>query len=109
MPTLAKRIGANIRRYRNEQGLTQEDLAGMADLDFTTIGAAERGVRNLSVESLYRVAEALAVSLNDLVEPPKRSLTAKDKALNRLVSLLRRGSRQDIGLVTKIARLIVNQ
>jgi transcriptional regulator with XRE-family HTH domain len=106
MPALAKAIGANIRGFRKQRGLTQEGLAEMADLDFTTIGAAERGVRNLSVESLYRGAKSLGVSLNDLLEPPKRRLTSKDEALNKLVSTVRPTSEENIRLLTSIARLI---
>ena len=38
-----------------------------ADLDFTTIGGAERGEKSLSLNSLSRVAEALGVDLAHLV------------------------------------------
>lgn len=109
MPTLATVIGANIRRFRKRQGLTQERLAEMSDLDFTTIGAAERGVRNLSVESLCRVATSLGLSLNDLIEPPRHPKTSRDEALDQLLNALSDTSEESIRLLTGIARLLDKQ
>ncbi|MBU0568657.1 helix-turn-helix transcriptional regulator [bacterium] len=40
-------------------GLLKEEVAEKAGMDFTSIGAAERGVRSLSLKSLARVAKAL--------------------------------------------------
>ncbi|HJN18112.1 MAG TPA: helix-turn-helix transcriptional regulator [Armatimonadota bacterium] len=67
MATIQEVIGARIRALRQEKGWTQEDLGGRADLDFTTIGGAERGEKSLSLNSLSRVAEALDVSIAWLV------------------------------------------
>jgi len=66
MNDISKRIGQRIRELRKQAGLTQEDLAERAGMDFTSIGAAERGNRNLSLKSLARVAEALGVSLEEI-------------------------------------------
>ena len=68
---LPKLIGARIRQIRLSLGLTQENLAEKADMDFTSIGAAERGVRNLSLNSLARVADGLGVPIEELVSLPK--------------------------------------
>jgi len=60
-------IGARVRALRQQKGWTQEELGGRADLDFTTIGGAERGEKSLSLKSLARVAEALEIDLAWLV------------------------------------------
>ncbi|MGI5818101.1 MAG: helix-turn-helix domain-containing protein [Armatimonadota bacterium] len=107
--SLSERIGSNIRRRRKELGLTQEQVGEKAGLDWTTIGAAERGVRNLSVESLLKVATALGVTVGDLVESPKREPTEQERALHRLTYLLQDASVDDIVLVTEIARLVLKR
>ena len=65
--TLQQVVGARIRALRLQRGWTQEELGGRADLDFTTIGGAERGQKSLSLTSLARVAAALGVGVAWLV------------------------------------------
>lgn len=60
-------IGANVRRYRLEQGRTQEQLAFDAQLDLTYIGGIERGRRNPSLLVLARIADALKIDLTNLL------------------------------------------
>lgn len=67
MTEITKNIGKNIKRIRKDSGLTQEKLAEKAELDYRSIGATERGERNLSLESLVRVARALNVNLDTLL------------------------------------------
>ena len=54
-------LGANIRAYRIKLGLTQEQLAEIANLHRTYIGAIERGDRNVSLKNIVCIAEALKV------------------------------------------------
>lgn len=54
-------FGANIRAYRIRLGLTQEQLAEIANLHRTYIGAIERGDRNVSLKNIVHIAEALMV------------------------------------------------
>lgn len=55
-------VGANVRRIRLERGLTQEDLAGDADLAMRHIGRIERGQSSPSVTILAKLATALSVT-----------------------------------------------
>jgi transcriptional regulator with XRE-family HTH domain len=52
-------VGANIRRFRKECGLSQESLALSADLDLRYLGGIERGEHNPTVDLLGRIAEVL--------------------------------------------------
>ncbi len=61
-------LGRNIRAYREEKGISQEELAHEAGLDRTYVGGAERGERNLTVLSLMKIATPLNVDLEDLVD-----------------------------------------
>jgi transcriptional regulator with XRE-family HTH domain len=52
-------FGRRLRDLRTEQHLSQEELADKAGLDRTYISSCERGKRNISLENIYRLAEAL--------------------------------------------------
>ncbi|MBC2668223.1 helix-turn-helix transcriptional regulator [Novosphingobium piscinae] len=64
---IASHIGHAVRRHRQVLRLTQEELAGRADLDRTYIGQIEQGRRNPTMISLQRVAHALGLELDVLV------------------------------------------
>ena len=48
--------------------MSQESLAAAADIDRTYISGIERGVRNISLLTLARIARALHVKISDLIE-----------------------------------------
>ena len=57
-----KEIGQRILEKRRELGLSQEDLAGRTGLDRSFLSEIENGHKNISVNTLYRLAEAMNVS-----------------------------------------------
>ena len=66
-PTTALRaFGLNVRRKREAQKLTQEALAEKAGLHPTYLSGVERGVRNPSLQILFRLARALDSSVSEL-------------------------------------------
>jgi len=66
---LQQLFAANVRQARKQRGLTQEDLADQADLDRTYISSIERGLRNVSIQNIQRIALALQVDPRDLLSP----------------------------------------
>lgn len=60
------RFGRAVRRRRMELGLSQETLAERADLHRTYVADIERGVRNVSLKNIEKLARALDVSIADL-------------------------------------------
>jgi transcriptional regulator with XRE-family HTH domain len=63
-------LGERIRELRRRRGLSQEALADAAGLDRTYISSCERGKRNVSLLTLYRIAAALDVKPSALLVPP---------------------------------------
>ena len=62
-------IGENVKRYRNKQGLSQDDLAKKADIKYTTLMKVESGVVNKpSVQTMAKIAKALGVSIAELIK-----------------------------------------
>jgi transcriptional regulator with XRE-family HTH domain len=63
-----RRVGLNVRKFRGELGLSQEQLAFDAGLHRTYISGVERGVRNPTVTVLEQVAVALGVPAARLLD-----------------------------------------
>lgn len=61
-------IGKNIRKFRQERHLRQEDLAEKAGLSVNYVGALERGEKTPSLESFITIANVLHVSSDMLLE-----------------------------------------
>jgi transcriptional regulator with XRE-family HTH domain len=62
------RFGRAIRRIREEQGINQEEAAERCGLHRTYYSGIERGVRNVSIVNIERVAKGLKTSLSGLFE-----------------------------------------
>lgn len=60
-------LGENIRKYRIERGLTQEQLANSISLKRTSIVNMERGRQNPPLHLLFDIADALKVTLDSLL------------------------------------------
>ena len=58
---LQRRFGRNLRRYREERGLSQEAFAEVLGVHRTYMGGVERGERNLTLRSVERLAETIGV------------------------------------------------
>lgn len=57
----------NLRKMRKAQGISQEKLAELAELHRTYIGSVERGERNITIDSMERLARALGVTIQALL------------------------------------------
>jgi len=82
MVTLKIALGRAIRRLRADRGFSQEGLALAAHINRTYATDLENGKRNVSLEILERVADALGINTGEL-------LTAAEA--ERLLSVKERG------------------
>lgn len=62
-----KIVGANLRRFRDTAGMSQERVAELAGVHRTYIGSVERGERNISLENLCKLASALGRAPSELL------------------------------------------
>lgn len=69
-PDLIRRFGNSLRTWRLHFGYSQEELAGRANLHRTYIADIERGARNLSLQSLEKLADALGIPIPALFSKP---------------------------------------
>ena len=68
-----RRVGLNLKRFRQERGLSQEELAFEAKLHRTYISGVERGVRNPTITVLENIAIGLGVPSHRLLEEFERA------------------------------------
>lgn len=67
MATL-KSIGRKIVKARNAAGLSQEDVAGEAEVNRAHYSNIENGKANFSIEMLFKICKALKIKESDLFE-----------------------------------------
>jgi len=68
---LQETVGVNLRAYRIKRGLSQEDFAEVLGVHRTYMGAIERGERNLTLQSVEKIAARLRLRPLDLLQPPR--------------------------------------
>lgn len=67
MAEINRKVGFNIRKYREKKGWSQEQLAFEADLHRAYIGHIERGEKNIGLINLEKIAKALNLKVNKLL------------------------------------------
>jgi transcriptional regulator with XRE-family HTH domain len=65
---ILERFGKRLRELRKEKGYSQESFGAACVLDRTYIGGIERGERNVALENIEAIAQALGITLAELVE-----------------------------------------
>lgn len=62
-------LGENIKRFRQKRKLTQDKLARLADIPYTSITKIETGViKQPSVQAVAKIAKALDITVDDLLK-----------------------------------------
>jgi len=71
IPTIPTKIrfGSRLKQAREELKFSQEVLAEMAGLHRTYIGQVERGERNISLENLEKLSDAVGIPLWEMLKP----------------------------------------
>lgn len=70
-------VGSVIARFRLERGITQEVLSGLSDIGRTHLSAIERGERKPTLETLYRISNALDIPMSTIVIAMEQEITAR--------------------------------
>jgi transcriptional regulator with XRE-family HTH domain len=99
---LVLKLGERLRHIRKEQNLSQEQLGELAGLHTNYIGQVERGEKNVTIESLEKIAAGLNVSMEQLfryIDPMER-----EDELGQINELLAARSMQDKVMVLKMIK-----
>lgn len=65
--SLQVRFGAHLRKIRLDKKISQEALADLAKLHRTYVSSVERGERNVTLETIDKLAKALGISMSRLM------------------------------------------
>ena len=74
-----KAVGLTIAKLRESRGITQEVLSGLSDIGRTHLSAIERGERKPTLETIYRIANALGVSMTTIISAIEDELNKKNR------------------------------
>jgi len=70
-----KVIAANLKKYRKELGLSQEAFSEKVGLHRTYISALEREKRNISIDNIQKIADALEIETYKLfIDAPTKDI-----------------------------------
>lgn len=61
------KIGQSVRYLRLKKGISQEELAFDAGLNLNSISTFERGINNIKIKNLQKIAIALEVKIEDIL------------------------------------------
>ena len=90
-------IGKNIKKYRLEKKMRQEDLAEQAGISTNYVGMVERGEKIPSLETLIAILNSLGISADMvLVDVLDVGYTVKNSLLNDRLSVLDNDERSKI-------------
>jgi ribosome-binding protein aMBF1 (putative translation factor) len=64
---ILRKFGKKLQKVRKSKGISQEELAARLSMHRTYIGMVERGERNPTIRTLYKVAKALKVESSELL------------------------------------------
>lgn len=76
---LQKAFGRAVKLYRTTSGLSQEALGYSSSTDRTYVSGIERGVRNPTIRTIWRLAEALDTKPSELIVATERFLVEEQR------------------------------
>ena len=84
MESLLSRFGKNLRTVRKEKGYSLERLSELSGLDYSYISSVERGLKNISLKSIEKLARGMSVPVEELLSEVRSVEGAKKGRKPRL-------------------------
>lgn len=104
MNEIVKQLGERIRHLRKQQDISQEILGERSGIHSNYIGQVERGEKNITLESLSKLATGLGISMEELfrsIDPVQ-----EEDHLGKINKLLSSRSHEDQMMVLNIVQRI---
>jgi len=102
---LKKRFGNNLREYRKDCGMTQEEFAEKLKISASFYANVENGSKAMSMEVLYRLIKNEDVNLNSLLDEDITPATN----INEIVSLLNKAPEQDLEFIKNMVKSMLKE
>lgn len=65
---ITKKLGENIKKIRTKKGMSQGDICRALEMDRGYMSAIENGKKNITIQQLERLAQALGVTTDQLLK-----------------------------------------
>lgn len=103
-------VAENIRRFRMERKLTQEELAERSGLSHQYISLIERKKQSASIKSLDKISNALAISCEFLFrDQTKKKTSLKHILPNELSAIIQYFPEKDLETVVEVLKLVARR
>jgi transcriptional regulator with XRE-family HTH domain len=107
--TSRKSFGKRVRSIRKYRGWTQEELAVKAHMDSKSLGAIERGERNVTIDNVAKLARGLGVELHQLFLFETKGLAAAEEVTEtKLLDLVKTAPPRKKSLALAILGEVLN-
>lgn len=106
MDKLSQLVGASIKGFRDERGLSQDQLAVKSGVSRTFIANLELGKKNVTINTLVKITDALEVSLSDFFKVLQLDSTEDWKDTSLLNSMVRKILSMDCKQQKDISKII---
>ncbi|MCX7705301.1 MAG: helix-turn-helix transcriptional regulator [bacterium] len=106
-----KTIGQSIRKIRKSLGLTQEELSVKTGINPSFLSHIERGTKKASIETIYKIANALEVPVQKIFsESQVSSIKKKNYSFSRKIEMLVKDKDEEYRkILLKVARLLASK
>jgi transcriptional regulator with XRE-family HTH domain len=105
-------IGKNIKRIREEKGLTQQSIADLIAMHRSNYSRVETGDRDLSIDAISKIAKYFNMTIDQLVNfegDIPQEVTIEDKALIEQVKLIQELEPDEKSMVFKMVDTFLTQ
>lgn len=109
MNDFSKALGERIRTFRKRKGLSQEELAHRASFSTSFVSDVERAIKSPSAESLYKITNALGISLEELFaqfQPTRK--TKESELVESIISKITNLPTKELQTVHSMLELLLN-
>lgn len=107
---LTKRVGGNIRAIRKARNLTIDELAEKCDFQAPYLSDVERGERNITLQTLSKILDALNVSAGRVLIPENieglGDANVREELIQSLLNSLEDKNEEDIRMLLNISNEI---
>jgi transcriptional regulator with XRE-family HTH domain len=105
-------IGKNIKRIREEKGLTQQSIADLIAMHRSNYSRVETGDRDLSIDAIGKIAKYFSMTIDQLVNfegDIPQEVTIEDKSLVEQVKLIQGLELEEKNMVFKMVDTFLTQ
>ncbi|MBU0765309.1 MAG: helix-turn-helix transcriptional regulator [Bacteroidetes bacterium] len=104
-------IGQNIKKLREEKGLTQQQIAELVNMHRSNYSKVESGQRELSISALNKIARYFGVTLDDLVNGNEipQEITIEDKSATEQFRMLQELDQDDKKMIFRMIDTLITK